>query len=72
MYQIIKHFLYQTMFILKYCNYSFHFIYPIAELTYSTTGRPTIDPIVLIKLVFIQYLFGIRFSVRPLKKLKPI
>ncbi|HDU0630229.1 TPA: IS1182 family transposase, partial [Enterococcus faecium] len=38
----------------------FDFIYPIVESTYSTYGRPSIDPVVLIKLVFIQYLFGIR------------
>ncbi|RCN73930.1 transposase, partial [Enterococcus faecium] len=25
-----------------------------------TIGRPSVDPVVLIKLVFIQYLFGIR------------
>lgn len=36
------------------------FIYLIVESTYSTIGRPSIDPVVLIKLVFIQYLFGIR------------
>lgn len=38
----------------------FDFIYPIVESTYSTHGRPSINPVVLIKLVFIQYLFGIR------------
>ncbi|MGM0134322.1 transposase [Enterococcus sp. AZ166] len=38
----------------------FDFIYPIVESTYSTHGRPGINPVVLIKLVFIQYLFGIR------------
>ncbi|WP_159721375.1 transposase, partial [Enterococcus sp. CSURQ0835] len=37
----------------------FDFVYPIVESTYSTLGRPSIDPVVLIKLVFIQYLFGI-------------
>ena len=29
----------------------FDFIYPIVESTYSTHGRPSIDPVVLIKLV---------------------
>ncbi|MDA9462057.1 Transposase, IS4 [Enterococcus mundtii 3F] len=38
----------------------FDFIYPIVESAYSTYSRPSIDPVVLIKLVFIQYLFGIR------------
>lgn len=31
----------------------FDFIYPIVESTYSTFGRPSVDPVVLIKLVFI-------------------
>lgn len=35
----------------------FDFIYPIVEPTYSTHGRPSIDPVVLIKLVFIWYPF---------------
>lgn len=39
---------------------SFDFIYPIVESAYSTIGRPSVDPVVLVKLVFIQYLFGIR------------
>ena len=38
----------------------FDFIYPIVGSAYSTYSRPSIDPVVLIKLVFIQYLFGIR------------
>lgn len=32
----------------------FDFIYPIIESTYLTIGCPSIDPVVLIKLVFIQ------------------
>ena len=37
----------------------FNFIYDeVAEL-YSAIGRPSIDPVVLIKIVLIQYLFGI-------------
>lgn len=39
---------------------SFDFICPIVESTYSTIGRPSVDPVVLVKLVFIQYLLGIR------------
>lgn len=38
---------------------SFDFIYLIVESTYSTISRPSVDPVVLVKLVFIQYLFGI-------------
>ncbi|MCL2497655.1 MAG: transposase [Symbiobacteriaceae bacterium] len=30
------------------------------EDTYSHTGRPSIDPVILVKIVIIQYLFGIR------------
>ena len=37
----------------------FNFIYDeVAEL-YSASGAPSIDPVVLIKIVMIQYLFGI-------------
>jgi len=37
----------------------FNFIYnEVAEL-YSDVGRPSIDPVVLIKIVLVQYLFGI-------------
>ncbi len=35
----------------------FEFIYPIVEATYSDLGRPSIDPVILIKLVFIQLRF---------------
>ena len=38
----------------------FDFIYPLVESMYSSQGRPSIDPIILFKMVFIQYLFGIR------------
>lgn len=35
------------------------FIYPLVEDLYSTTGKPSIDPIVLFKMVFINYIDGI-------------
>ena len=39
----------------------FDFIYELVENKYSKTkGRPSIDPIVLVKMVVIQHLFGIR------------
>lgn len=49
---------------------NFEFIYPIVESTYSTLGRPSIDPIILIKLVFIQYLFGIRSMRQTIKEVE--
>lgn len=48
----------------------FDFIYPIIESTYSTIGRPSIDPVVLIKLVFIQYLFGVRSMRQTIKEVE--
>ena len=45
----------------------FNFNYPIVGSTYSNYDRPYIDLVVLIKLVFIQYLFGIR-SMRQIMK----
>ena len=39
----------------------FSFIYSLVEGSYSAErGRPSIDPVVLIKMTFIQYMFGIR------------
>ncbi|MFZ7946100.1 MULTISPECIES: IS1182 family transposase [Bacillaceae] len=39
----------------------FSFIYPLVQEMYSAErGRPSIDPVVLIKMAFIQYMFGIR------------
>ena len=35
------------------------FIYPMVENLYSTAGRPSIDPIVLFKIVFLNYIDGI-------------
>ena len=38
----------------------FSFIYDLVKDVYSESGRPSIDPVILIKLTFIQYTFGIR------------
>ena len=39
----------------------FNFIYDLVKDKYSTeTGRPSIDPVVLFKIVVIQYIFGIK------------
>ncbi len=35
---------------------NFSFIYPLVENLYSEIGRPSIGPVVLIKMVFIQYI----------------
>ncbi|MBC2277634.1 transposase, partial [Listeria welshimeri] len=48
----------------------FDFIYPLVKHTYSHTGRPSVDPVVLIKLVFIQYLFGIRSMRQTIKEVE--
>ncbi len=37
----------------------FSFIYPLAEPLYSTLGRPSVDPVVLIIMKFVQYVFTI-------------
>ena len=38
----------------------FDFIYPMVEDLYaSNNGRPSVDPVLLMKLVFVQYTFGI-------------
>ena len=39
----------------------FSFIYPLVEDKYSLdNGRPSLDPVVLIKMAMLQYMFGIR------------
>lgn len=38
----------------------FSFIYDLVKDMYSPVGRPSIDSVILIKLTFIQYTFGIR------------
>lgn len=47
---------------------NFDFVYPIVEPTNSTFGRPSIDPVILVKLVFIQYLFGIHSMRQTIKE----
>ena len=46
----------------------FSFIYPLVEDPNSTIGRPSIDPVVLIKMTFIQYTFGIRSMRQTIKE----
>ena len=49
----------------------FNFIYDLVEDMYSTEkGRPSIDPVVLFKIVFIQYLFGIRSMRQTIEEIK--
>ena len=48
----------------------FSFIYPLVENLYSTLGRPSIDPVVLIKMTFIQYIFGIRSMRQTIKEIE--
>ena len=48
----------------------FDFIYPLVESMYSSQGRLSIDPIILFKMVFIQYLFGIRSMRQTIKEIE--
>lgn len=49
----------------------FSFIYDLVKDKYSEdTGRPNIDPVVLFKIVFIQYLFGIRSMRQTMKEIE--
>ena len=50
----------------------FSFIYPLVENLYSAKGRPSIDPVVLFKMTFIQYVLVYGPCVKPSKKLKQI
>ena len=48
----------------------FNFIYDEVENLYSDKGRPSIDPVSLFKIVFIQYLFGIRSMRQTIKEIE--
>ena len=48
----------------------FNFIYDEVEDLYSDKGRPGIDPVSLFKIVFIQYLFGIRSMRQTIKEIE--
>ena len=47
-----------------------NFIYPTVEHLYSKVGRPSIDPVVLFKMVFINIIFGINSMRRTCKEIK--
>ena len=46
------------------------FIYPLVEPLYSDIGRPSIDPVVLFKMIFINILFGIGSMRRTCKEIQ--
>lgn len=49
----------------------FDFIYDLVEDLYSkNTGRPSIDPVVLFKIILIKYLFGIRSMRETIKEIE--
>ena len=49
----------------------FDFIYDIVKDLYADeVGRPSIDPVVLFKIVFIQYLFNIRSMRRTIEEIE--
>ena len=49
----------------------FEFIRELVKGTYSETiGRPSVDPVVLVKIVFIQFLFGIRSMRQTIKEIE--
>jgi len=47
-----------------------NFIYKIVEDLYSTIGRRSIDPVVLFKMVFINYVFGINSMRKTCKEIQ--
>lgn len=46
------------------------FIYPLVEPLYSNIGRPSIDPVVLFKMIFINIVFGIGSMRRTCKEIQ--
>ena len=50
---------------------NWNFIYDLVEDKYSAdTGRPSMDPVMLIKIPFIQYLYGIRSMRQTMKEIE--
>ena len=50
---------------------NWNFIYDLVEDKYSAdTGRPSMDPVILIKIPFIQYLYGIRSMRQTMKEIE--
>ena len=48
-----------------------NFIYDLVEDKYcADNGRPSLDPVLLIKIVFIQYLYGIRSMRQTIKEIE--
>ncbi|WP_243344183.1 transposase [Anaerococcus sp. AGMB09787] len=49
----------------------FDFIYDLVEEKYSLdNGRPSIEPVILIKLIFIQYLFNINSTRKTIREVE--
>jgi transposase len=48
----------------------FRFIYDLVEPLYSRIGRPSIDPIILFKLLFINHLYGYNSMRRTMEETK--
>jgi transposase len=48
----------------------FSYIYPLVKNLYTEIGRPSIDPVVLFKMIFIQYIFGIRSMRQTIKEIE--
>lgn len=46
------------------------FIYPLVKPLYSLQGRPSVDPVVLFKMIFINYVFGINFMRKTCEEIK--
>ena len=52
---------------------NWNFIYDLVEDKYSSdTGRPSMDPVMLIKIPFIQYLYGIKSMRQTMKEIEVI
>ena len=48
------------------------FIYPKVSSLYSDKGRPSVDPVILFKMIFINYTFGINSMRKTCEEIKVI
>ena len=49
---------------------SFDFVYELMQPYYSDKGRPSIDPVSLIKMLLVGYLYGIRSERRLIEEIR--
>ena len=51
-------------------NVDFQFIYEVAAPYYSTQGCPSIDPVIMVKMILVGFLYGIKSERRLIEEIQ--